>query len=156
MSKISFSKEQLEGNVYPPGLYDLRLEGFEPAWSKKRDSVNLNPVLKIVNHPTLNNKRVFDNLNSSAGWILEAFCHAFGHAFVPNANGGGDMPGDFPGPEDDPEQWHYVGPLTGCVAKVMLKTTSYNGKDSTKVDQWICALGTACPPSTKHPSNLAR
>ena len=71
MAKISFSKEDLAGNVYPDGLYELRLEGFEPEKSKKGDSVNLNPVLKIVNHQTLNNKRVFDNLNSSASWIVE-------------------------------------------------------------------------------------
>jgi hypothetical protein len=58
------------------------------------------------------------------------------------------------GPDDKPDDWQYVGPLTGCVGKVMVKTTTYNGKDSSKVDQWLCALGANC--HTKHPSGLAK
>ena len=154
MAKISFSKEQLEGNVYPEGLYEIRLEKFEPEFSKKRDSVNLNPVLKIVNHQSLNNKRVFDNLNSGASWIIEAFVHSMGLELIPNGTGGADIPGEFIGPDDDPEKWEYQGPLTGCVAKVILKTTTYNGKDSSKVDQWLCQRGAGC--KTKHPSGLAK
>jgi len=153
MAKISYSKEDLAGNVYPDGLYELRLEGFEPEKSKKGDSVNLNPVLKIVNHQTLNNKRVFDNLNSSASWIVESFCHAFGIPLTPNPNGGGDMPGDFIGPDDDPAKWQYTGPLTGAVAKAFVKNAPYNGKDQSKVDQWFCQV-TGC--QTKHAQNLAK
>lgn len=154
MAKIGFSKESLEGNLIPDGLYELRLEGFEPRYSKDRNSVNLNPVLKVVNHATLNNKRVFDNLNSGASWIIEAFCHTFGLALTPNAQGGADIPGEFMGPDDDPEKWQYVGPLTGSVGKALLKKTTYNGKENTKVDQWLCSLGSTC--STKHPSGLAK
>lgn len=153
MAKISYSKEDLAGNNYPEGMYEVRLDGFEPAFSKKRDSINLNPILKIVNHQTLNNKRVFDNLNSSANWIVEAFCHAFGQNLTPNASGGGDMPGDFIGPDDNPSEWQYTGPLTGSVAKVYLKTTSYNGRESSKVDQWMCAVP-GC--NTQHANGLAR
>jgi hypothetical protein len=153
MARIGFSKEELSGNVYPDGLYELRLEGFEPEKSRKGDSINLNPVLKIVNHPTLNNKRVFDNLNSSAAWIIESFSHAFGQALTPNPQGGGDMPGDFIGPDDDPGKWQYQGPLTGAVAKAFLKTTQYNGKDNTKVDQWFCAVPNC---QTKHAQGLAK
>lgn len=156
MAKIGFSKEELSGNVIPEGLYELRLEGFEQALSKKGDSVNLNPILKVVNHQTLNGKRVFDNLNSGASWIIEAFCHAMGHPLVPNGSGGGDIPGEWPdNGQSDPEKWPpYVGPLQGMVGKALVKTTTYNGKESTKVDQWICALGTAC--NTKHPTGLAK
>ncbi len=153
MPKIGFSKEDLSGNVYPEGLYELKLEGFEPASSKTKTSINLNPILKIVNHTTLSGKRVFDNLNSSAPWIIESFCHALGHNLTPNPNGGGDMPGDFMGPDDDPSNWQYVGPLVGSVAKVYLKTTSYNGKDSSKVNQWFCAVP-GC--NTKHAEGLAK
>lgn len=153
MAKISFSKEELSGNVYPPGQYDLHLEGFEPAFSKQKTSINLNPILKIVNHQTLNGKRVFDNLNSGASWIVEAFCHAFGLPLVPNPNGGGDMPGDFVGPDDDPTKWNYIGPLNGAVAKVILKTKTYNGKDSSGVDQWLCQVS-GC--NTKHADGLAK
>lgn len=153
MAKISFSKEELSGNVYPPGQYDLHLEGFEPAFSKQKTSINLNPILKIVNHQTLNGKRVFDNLNSGASWIIESFCHAFGLPLTPNTNGGGDMPGDFVGPDDDPSKWNYVGPLSGAVAKVILNTKTYNGKESTGVDQWLCQVQ-GC--NTKHASGLAK
>jgi hypothetical protein len=153
MAKISYSKEDLAGNNYPEGLYEVRLDGFEPQFSKKKDSINLNPVLKIVNHPTLNGKRVFDNLNSTASWIVESFSHAFGQPLTPNPSGGGDMPGDFIGPDDDPEKWQYQGPLSGAVAKVFLKTTSYNGKESSKVNQWFCAVQ-GC--QTKHADGLAK
>ena len=153
MAKIGFSKEELAGNVYPDGLYELRLEGFEPKFAKGNASINTNPILKIVNHPTLNNKRVFDNLNSGAAWIVESFSHAFGQPLTPNPNGGGDMPGDFIGPDDDPTKWQYQGPLSGGVAKVFLKTVAYNGKDSTKVDQWFCAVPNC---QVKHASGLAK
>ena len=155
MSKITFSKEQMESNAFPDGLYELRLEGFEPKLSKNGDSINLNPVVKIVNHPTLNNKRVFDNMNTGAPWIIEAIIHAFGLELVPNQQGGGDIPGDFlPEGEPDPSKWTYQGPLTGMVAKVLLKQTEYNGRKSSKVDQWMCALGPKC--NTKHPQKLAK
>lgn len=154
MAKIGFSREQLSGNLLPEGLYEVRLEGFEPDWSKNRTSQNLNPVLKIVNHPTLNGKRIFDNLNSTADWIITAFCHCFGQQLTPNAQGGGDMPGEFMGPDDEPSQWQYQGPLTGSVGKVLVKNTTWNGKENSKVDQWLCALGPSC--TTKHPSGLAK
>lgn len=152
--RMSFSKESLEQK--PPveeGLYEVRLEGFEPDYSKSRNNVNLNPTLKIVNHHKETGRQVFDNLNSAAPWIIEAFCHAFGLELVPDGNGGFTMPGDFNGPEDDPSKWNYAGPLTGCVAKVFLKHNTYNNKTNAKVDQWMCQV----PGCTKkHPSNLAK
>ena len=63
------------------------------------------------------------------------------------------MPGDFVGPDDDPEKWQYVGPLNGCVAKAILKTKTYNGKDSSGVDQWLCQVS-GC--NTKHADGLAK
>ena len=154
MAKIGFTKEQLEGNVIPDGQYDLRLEGFEPEFSKKKDSINLNPVLKVVNHMTLNGKRVYDNLNSGASWINEAFGHAFGFALEPDGSGGATLPGEFMGPDDDPENWDYVGPLKGAVGKAMVKQTTYNSKVNSKIDQWLCSLGPNC--NTKHPTDLAK
>jgi len=158
MAKISFSKEALEGNLVPDGLYELRLEGFEPKFSKDKTSVNLNPVLKVVNNPnmSLNGKRIFDNMNSGASWIIEAFVHAMGLKLEPNAQGGGDLPGEFPdNGQDDPEKWPpYQGPLLGQVAEAMVKKTTYNGKENSKIDQWLCALGNDC--NTKHPAGLAK
>ena len=155
MPRISMSKESLEGPKYPQipdGLYEVRLDGFEPKISKKGNSTNLNPVLKIVNHPTLNDQRIFDNLNTQADWIIMAFCHAFGQPLVDKGNGEVDMPGEFIGPDDNVTQWVYAGPLTGSVAKVILKQVSYNGKMSSKVNQWLCNVS-GC--QEKHPNDLA-
>ena len=154
MPKVSFSKESLEQK--PPlaeGLYELRLEGFEPNHSKDKNSVNLNPVIKVINHPSETGRKVYDNLNSGAPWIIEAFCHSFGLELVADGMGGFNLPGDFNGPEDNPKDWSYVGPLTGCVSKAFLKQTTYNNKTNAKVDQWICAVP-GC--QKKHPKGLAK
>jgi hypothetical protein len=154
MAKMTFSKESLEPKPpLPDGLYEIRLEGFEPKTAKKGGSVNLNPTIKVINHPQHTGAKVFDNLNSSAPWIIEAFCHSFGLELVPDGSGGYNLPGDFNGPEDDPSHWSYTGPLTGCVAKAFLKQTTYEGKTNSKVDQWMCAVP-GC--QKKHPSGLAK
>jgi hypothetical protein len=153
MAKVSFSKESLEGK--PPvdnGLYELRLDGFEPKFSKDRQSVNLNPILVVVNNAKFNGSRVFDNLNTRAGWIISAFAHAFGQPLQQNASGGFDLPGDFNGPDDDPEKWQYVGPLSGMVGKAFVKQTTYQNKTNSKIDQWMCAVS-GC--QEKHPNGLA-
>ena len=154
MAKISYSKEDLAGPPpIPEGMYEVRLSGFQPKRAKSGTSTNLQPQMEIVNNPSFNGSRIFDNLNSSASWIVESFCHAFGHALIPNPNGGGDMPGDFIGPDDDPEKWQYQGPLTGSVAKVYIKHADYNGRTNPRVDQWFCAVP-GC--TTKHATGLAK
>lgn len=154
MAKIGFSKESLEGPpALPEGAYEVRLTGFKPKFAKSKESVNLNPQIEVVNHPQFNGRPVFDNLNTSAAWIVMSFCHAFGQPLTPNPNGGGDMPGDFIGPDDDPEKWQYQGPLTGGVAKVYLKPVEYQGKTNSKVDQWFCALQNC---NEKHATGLAK
>lgn len=138
MPSIRTPKESLKGfEALPPGTYQLRLDGFEPKWSKKKDSVNLQPKMVVVNNQdqSLNDgkHRAFDNLNSQAGWILIDFCHAFGERMsgeedgVPMENWTSPdvgLPGEFaPSPsnpsEADPEKWGpYIGPLLGRVAMV--------------------------------------
>ena len=154
MAKIAFSKEDLAGPpAIPEGAYEVRLTGFKPKMAKSKSSINLNPQLEIVNHPSFNNRDVFDNLNTTANWIVESFCHCFGQPLEPDGNGGGSMPGDFVGPDDDPEKWVYNGPLTGSVGKVYLKLVEYNGKTNAKIDQFFCAVP-GC--TTKHAQNLAK
>lgn len=154
MPTIKVSKESLEPKPsVPDGLYEVRLEGFEPKWSKDRNSKNLNPVIKIVNNPQFTGSRIYDNLNTGADWILTAFVHSFGLDLVPDGNGDFNIPGDFNGTEDNPEGWSYSGPLTGCVAKVFVKQTTYQNKTNAKVDQWMCAVP-GC--QKKHPTGLAK
>lgn len=148
MANYSFSKESLEGKpAAPDALYEVRLEGFEPKTAKAGTSINLNPILKIVNSPTHNGVRLYDNLNTGAAWIVEAFVHAFGLQLEPDGQGGFKMPGELS------LEAPYQGPLLGAVAKVFTKQTEYNGRMSAKADQWVCSVPSC---TKKHPSNLAK
>ena len=154
MPRVGYSKESLEGPPLPDeGMYEVRLEGFEPKFSKEKKNINLNPVLKIVNHAKFNGVRVYDNLNTAAPWITEAFVHAFGMTLVGRPDGGADVPGEFPGPDDNPEQWIYQGPLVGLIGKIMVRRTEYQGRPQAKVDQWLCSAS-GC--TQKHPKDLAK
>lgn len=144
MPKIGASKEQLKGlPPLPPGIYHVRLDKFEPKKPKKpgSDSVNLNPVLKIINHPTLNDRIVFFSFNTAFSPNILEFCHGFGERLVAD---GEDMniPGEFvPLDEPDPTKWTYMGPLSGRTARVEL-TEKDNGKGGKNiaVKKFFCAV----------------
>jgi hypothetical protein len=161
MPKMSASKEEVKGlPLMNEGLVQVRLDGFKPQLSKKKDSVNLNPQMKVVNHAEYNDRNVFDNLNTKGKWVWGDFCHAFG---VPMVQVGDDFefPGDFVckshGAEckgDDPENWDYVGPLTGQVGQLYL-VQGDNGKGGlvNKTKYYVCRV----PGCTdKHSDNLAK
>lgn len=151
MAKIGASKESLEG--FPPipdGLYEFRLDGFDVKPAKNGNSLNLNPEMKIINHPTLAGQSPFENLNSGAGWIIEAFSHALGAPLDLRPDGGGDLQGDF---TPNGNSYNYSGPLVGMTGKFFIKMVEYQGKSNPKVDQYICQL----PGCTKkHPTGLAK
>lgn len=147
MAKISISKDQLEGLKNPPaGIYDVRLDGFKPKAAKakpgKDPSTNLRPQLKIINHSSLNDAPVFTHCNTAFGVEIFDMCHAFGVKY--EGEGVVDdpqMPGEFQGPDDNPDQWTYIGPLVGQVAKVeVAETTGMNGQPTTQVKRWICRV----------------
>lgn len=157
MPKMSVPNESLKAKPpVPDGIYDVRLEGFEPKKSSKGDSINLNPILKIVNHPEHDGRQIYDNLNSKAGFIHQDFVHAFGEVMEVNGDSS-SIPGDFQGKEDDPATWQYVGPLVGKVAKIQVVQTTYNNKPNNKVNMWICAVQDCAVkfPDIKHSQNLA-
>ena len=146
MPKIRGSKEALEGKPpLPAGIFTFRLDGFKPKTSSKGTSVNLNPTLKVINHATLNDSRVFENLNSQATWVHQDFCHALGVELEgPDKT---DLPGEFMGPQDKPEDWKYVGPLAGKTGQVELVTVPKKDKSGnvvagtqTAVKRYICAI----------------
>lgn len=133
MPTIKVPVGSLKGfSALPAGNYQVRLDGFEPKYSKKKDSVNLQPKMIVINNPDaeLNDgkHRAFDNLNSQAGWVMIDFCHAFGERMtgeedgVPMENWSSPdvgLPGEFkenPAFPGDPSKWTYVGPLTGKIA----------------------------------------
>lgn len=152
MPKMTVSKESLKGSPpCPPGIYEFRCDGFSPKKSKNGQSVNLNPKMVVINHPTLNDRRLFENLNSNAGWIQLDFVHSLG---IPMADYGAEagIPGDFIGPDDDPEKWTYAGPVSGRVGKLEYAETD-NGRGGTKmaIKRFFCTV----PGCTeKHSENL--
>jgi len=145
------SVESLQGpSAFPGGIYELRLDGFEPKFSKDKGSVNYNPKFIVVNHPTLNDRRVFDNLNSKAGWVQLDLCHALGFEMEVI----GDtafLPGEFQGPDNNPTDWHYIGPLVGRTLKVEIAEVDYKGKTNNKIKRFLCVVP-GC--KAKHSENL--
>ena len=159
MPKITVPKEQVEGfKPIEGGVYEVRLDGFEPISSKDGTSINLRPKLVVINHPKHNDQRLFDNLNTGC-WYIQDFVHCFGLEMVQKGDDL-DIPGeflgrDFSGQKKEKLGWTYVGPLLGRVGKVrvVVQENSQTHKEQNVIDQWYCDL-TAC--QEKHSTNLAR
>jgi hypothetical protein len=145
MPKLTVSKESIERpEPLPEGTYVVRLDGFRPASSRDGGSVNYNPVLVVVDsveHGTAySGRRVFTNLNSKAGWIINEFSHAFGYPLVDDGESLA-LPGEFVGPDDDPSQWSYVGPLVGRTARVrVVQTQGQDGSIRNEIRQYYCSV----------------
>ena len=154
MPKLKASAEEVKG--LPPmneGMVTVRLDGFTPKLSSKKDSVNLNPTLKVINHAEYNDRPVFENLNTKGKWVWKDFCHAFGVQMVEN-NGDYEFPGDFDGPEDNPESWQYRGPLLGQTAQIYLvQADNTKGAIKNAVKFYVCKVP-GC--NEKHSSNLVK
>jgi len=136
-------------NVKPPkpmpiGVHEFRVDGFKPAKSKNSESINLNPVLKIVNpqNPELIGKELFFNMNTNFFTGILDFCHSVG---VPLVADGDEftIPGEFTGSDNpDPKKWGpYQGPLLGQNGTVELGEAD-NGKGGTtvKVKRFFCKV----------------
>jgi hypothetical protein len=142
MPRIGAPTEDLKAVVFPEGDYDVRLEGFQPAFSKDKQSVNLNPQMVYVGtgDPKMDGKKAFDSLNTKAPWRFDELCRCFGERVVVE----GDqtyLPGDFVGPENEPSKWQYTGPLLGKVGKVHIIKETYNNKEQNKITGFIPAPG---------------
>ena len=165
--KMPISKEAIEGKeVVPAGIYDVRLVGFTPKFSKPNaqfpdrvPSLNLNAKMEIVNHPEHAGRFVFEGLNQNAGWVQNDFVHGFG---IPMETDGKDywIPGTWDSlPNFDPADaatYKYEGPLLGRTAKIELAVDSFNNKPNNKVSRYFCAVD-ACDtkfPEIKHSQNL--
>lgn len=155
--KVSNDKLAGQENI-PAGQYDVKLVGFSPKTSKKGDSINLNPVMEIQNHPDLAGRKVFDNLNSSGAWTYPDFCHAFG---LPMETDGKEswLPGEWDGDPakfdaNKPETWKYKGPLVGRTAKVEIGVDSYGSK----IRRYFCAVADCATkfPQIKHSQDLMK
>jgi hypothetical protein len=162
MPKLTASKEEVKG--LPPmveGMVTIRLDGFKPSLSSKKDSVNLNPELKVINHAEYNDRNVFENLNTKGKWVWKDFCHAFGVPLIEGPNGDFEFPGDFNCSAhgascdgSDPQNWVYQGPLLGQQAQIYL-VQSDNSKGGIKnaVKYYVCKIA-GC--AEKHSANLVK
>lgn len=128
----------------PTGIHEVRLDGFKPALSKNGASINLNPILKVINptNPELVGKDVYFNLNTNFFTGIVDFVHAFGEEMVPNGDEF-DIPGSFGTTDEaDPKKWQaYQGPLLGKTAKLeMAEADNGKGGTSVKVKRFFCAV----------------
>jgi len=132
MPQLKASAEEVKAPPVPTaGIYTVRFKGFKPDFSKKKDSVNLNPQLEIVNHPEFNNVPLFDSLNTKAKFNWEPFAACFGCPVVKDADGNFDFPpGRLDGPDNNPKAWTYTGPLLGQEGQVEVSNEPVLDKDT--------------------------
>lgn len=160
MPRMSANKEDLTGGPpLPEGMYDVILKGFNPMKSKKGDSVNLNPDIRVINHAQFNDRKVFVSMNTNAAFMWAEICHAFGCPLVENGESV-DIPGDFAGSEDisniPPKgkiPWTYNGPLLNQQGKLILVQVVRDGKTQNDVKQYVCRVA-GC--GEKHSDNLIK
>lgn len=146
ISKENFTpQKQLE-----PGIYSVRFDGFEQAYAKSGESINLKPILIIVNNADYHNRRVLEWLNTLGHQAIVDFFHAFGEPEPPN-----DEITDFSN-TDDPkiENWRYNGPLLSRVGRIEIAENVVDGRGTfMNVKRYFCAFP-GC--HTKHSENLLR
>lgn len=117
--RMGVSKDTLKApEAFDEDLYEIRLEGFKPAFSKNKTSINYNPQLKIVSGDktgtTNAGKKIpFESLNATAGWILQDFTHAFGEVMTELKDGTMAIPGAWEGDPQKPETLRYVPDQNG-------------------------------------------
>lgn len=144
MARMGVSTESLEGQkAFEPGFYDFRLDGFKPKKAKSGDSTNFNPDMRVINHATRNDDKIFFNLNSAAGWIQKDFVHCLGLQMEID----GDMafmPGDWqPDPQEpnNVSKYTYSGPMVGRTGRVEIAVRKdQKGKDQSYVKQLLCQV----------------
>jgi hypothetical protein len=159
--RMGAPKDSMEPRkVLPAGRYQIRLDGFKPKLSKpqpnKTQSVNMNPELKVTNHPQLNGEKIYTPLNQQVGFILEAFSHCFGLEMEAAGEDTVVIPGGFiqdPANPNDVQRMRYQGPLLGQVGEIELGINKNNrGRDQNYIKQYFCRV-----PGCKreHPTELS-
>ncbi len=160
--QMRVAKDVIEGkDVVPPGIYEVKLVGFNPKVSKSGTSVNLNAIMQITNHAEFGDRKIYDTMNSN-GYTYADFSHCFG---LPMETDGTEfwLPGTWDKDKakynaDDPATWIYNGPLVGRTGKVEIAVDNYNGKDNNKVKRYFCAIADCEKkfPGVSHREDLLR
>lgn len=163
--QMDFGKEELKGlQPIPAGIYDVRLVGFEPKQAKNGDSVNLNPVFTVVNHPEFEGrtlKYVFVG-NSKIPAFLQDMVHCFGLEMEDQTSDRPKLPGIWDTDKakfkaDDFSTYVYSGPLINKVGKIELIESEYQGKKNNKVRKFFCQIPQCAErfPEVSHSDNVA-
>lgn len=172
--KMTLSKEQVEGreNV-PKGIYMVRFIGFEPKLSKfdpanpnKERSINLNAKFEIIDNPEYAGRFLYEIMNMKQYGIQTEVCHGLGIPLEAGVDANGEPEYWIPGTWDnkpgfnpaDPATFEYKGPLTGKTGRVEVTLSSYNGKDSSKINRYFCAIENCATkfPEIRHQDNLVK
>ena len=164
------SRELVEGkDVAPENIYELKLLGFKPTFSKKRadsppdwkPSLNLNARMEIINNPEQEGKLVFELLNMNS-FMFADFCHAFGLPMETDGDGYW-LPGTWDSqPNFDAnvaETYKYDGPLIGRTCRADVGTTVFNaGRPQNRVRKYFCAVDNCATkfPEIRHSENLIK
>ena len=141
--RLGAPKESMEPRkLVPRGKYTVQCDGFAQKKSKKGDSINYNPKLRIINHPTLSGEKVYTSLNQGAGFILVDFCHMLGHQMVEDGDDvvfpGGFIP-DGANPQDV-SKMTYQGPLQGAVGEILVDENMYENKPQNYIKAYFCKI----------------
>ena len=161
--QIRVTKEQIKGFKCPPGEYDFRFDGWRPKFSKDKQSVNLWPVLTIINHASLTGKELPLVCNTQSGWEHIELIHSLGAGETHINESAPDhksIPGEFEpdpnapqiaGPDgqptDDPAKWRYVEdpnqPIIGQTGRcIVVEVPHYRrpGDTEAKIKKFFCRL----------------
>lgn len=169
--KMGVSKDKLEGmKPVPNGVYEVVCAGFEQKLDSKKTGINLNPILKIINHPEFNGQRIWYNLSTKAAWLYNDFCHCFGlpveievdpdtNEEVANLPGGQSawVPSD-----EDPEnveKARYTGPLVNATGKVeVIEERKPGQKPRNVIKMFLCNIDGCAQkyPDIAHNSDLTK
>ncbi len=143
--RMGVPKDSLEGMPpMPVGEYTFRVDGFKPKASKDKQSTNLNPTLKVINNANgLNDRIIFFNCNTNAGWIQKDFVHSLGlqmevegdtaylpGAFIPDAND-----------QDNVTKLKYEGPMLGRTGRCSVSVRKDDkNRDQSFIKAFHCAV----------------
>lgn len=160
--KVDTSK--VEGQeLFPPGIYEIKLISFKPQKASKGTSTSLNALMEVTNHPDFSGRKLYDTLNEGGAWLWPDFVHCFG---LPMETDGESywIPGEWDGDKikykaDDPSTWVYKGPLISRTGKAEIAVAdNTKGRDVNKIKRYFCAI-TDCAtkfPKVRHQEDLLR
>ena len=122
------------------GWKKLRLTGFKPKLASKKDSVNFNANLEVIDAlPEENGHKIYLGLNTKMARQHADFAHGLGFPLNPD----GTLPGDWipdANDKDNVDKYQYKGPLLGKTMDVELVVTTYQEMKGTKSSRLSVSL----------------